>query len=207
MTIFDITPTIKGASPVFPGDAPLSIERTCLTPSLVSAFRMSSHMGAHVDAPMHLHQMGDVCSIELHRLIGQCFVLDCQKYQEIRPEHIPSHLSVRRLLLKTGFVMPDKWTDEFAYLLPETVEKLIDIGVEVIGIDTPSIDKADSEHLISHHKALKHGLVILENLLLQNVPQGVYTLVALPLKIEGLEASPIRAILFEKESFTDARNF
>ena len=207
MTVIDITPVIRGASPVYPGDASLSIKRTCLEPSLVSAFEMSAHMGAHVDAPMHVYQTGDLCSIDLRRLMGECVVLDCQGHREIRPEHIPDQLKAKRLLLKTGFVMPEQWTGDFSYLLPQTIDKLIEMGVDVLGIDTPSIDRADSEILPSHRSALSRGVLILENLLLQNVSEGVYTLVALPLKIEGLEASPVRAVLIEKEYFSDAKNF
>ncbi len=199
MAIIDITPKIQAASPVYPGDAALSIELTATFPARVSAFRMSPHLGAHMDAPLHLNVPGDVSQIALSRLIGECRILHCEGYKVIESQHIPDHLSAKRVLIKTGFVMPEQWTDNFAYLTKEAVEKLVRLGVDVVGIDTPSIDSALSETLPAHCVAIDNGLLILENLALSEAHKDVYTLIALPLKIEGLEASPVRAILIDKE--------
>lgn len=199
MAIIDITPKIQAASPVYPGDAALSIEVTATSPARVSAFRMSPHLGAHVDAPLHLNASGDVSQIELSRLVGECRILHCEGLRAIEPDHIPDNLATQRVLIKTGFLMPDQWTDDFAYLTKEAVEKLVRLGVDVVGIDTPSIDQATSETLPAHCVAIKNSMLILENLALSEAHKDVYTLVALPLKIEGLEASPVRAILIDEE--------
>lgn len=199
MAIIDITPKIQAASPVYPGDAALSIEVTATSPARVSAFRMSPHLGAHVDAPLHLNASGDVSQIVLSRLVGECRILHCEGLRAIEPDHIPDDLATQRVLIKTGFLMPDQWTDDFAYLTKEAVEKLVRLGVDVVGIDTPSIDQATSETLPAHCVAIKNSMLILENLALSEAHKDVYTLVALPLKIEGLEASPVRAILIDKE--------
>lgn len=199
MAIIDITPKIQAASPVYPGDAALSIEVTATSPARVSAFRMSPHLGAHVDAPLHLNASGDVSQIVLSRLVGECRILHCEGLRAIEPDHIPDNLATQRVLIKTGFLMPDQWTDDFAYLTKEAVEKLVRLGVDVVGIDTPSIDQATSETLPAHCVAIKNSMLILENLALSEAHKDVYTLVALPLKIEGLEASPVRAILIDKE--------
>lgn len=199
MVIIDITPTIQAASPVYPGDAALSIEVTTTSPARVSAFRMSPHLGAHVDAPLHLNFPSDVSQIALSRLLGECRILHCEELHIIDSQHIPDNLSSKRVLIKTGFVMPEQWTDDFAYLTKEAVEKLVRLGVDVVGIDTPSIDRATSETLPAHCVAIERGILILENLALSEALKDVYTLVALPLKIEGLEASPVRAILIDEE--------
>ncbi len=199
MAIIDITPKIQAASPVYPGDAALSIEVTATFPARVSAFRMSPHLGAHVDAPLHLNAPGDVSQIVLFRLVGECRILHCEGLRAIEPDDIPDNLATQRVLIKTGFLMPDQWTDDFAYLTKEAVEKLVRLGVDVVGIDTPSIDKATSETLPAHTVAIDNGMLILENLALSEAHKDVYTLVALPLKIEGLEASPVRAILIDEE--------
>lgn len=200
MQIIDITPTIEAATPVYPGDVALSIEVTGQKPALVSAFRMSAHLGAHVDAPKHLYFKHDICEIDLARLMGECFVLDLSGVDVIRANHIPDHLAVPRVLIKSGFVMPEVWTDSFAYLDKSAVEKLGALGVNLIGIDTPSIDNSHDETLASHRMAMSHDMLILENLFLKDVSEGIYRLVALPLKIKGLEASPVRAILIKKEN-------
>ena len=200
MQIIDISPTIEAATPVYPGDAALSIEVTGQKPALVSAFRMSAHLGAHVDAPKHLYFKHDICEIDLAQLMGECFVLDLSGVEIISANHIPDHLLVSRVLIKTGFLMPKVWTDSFAYLDESAIEKLCALGVNLIGIDTPSIDNSHDETLASHRMAMSHDMLILENLFLKDVSEGIYRLVALPLKIKGLEASPVRAILIKKEN-------
>lgn len=102
--------------------------------------------------------------------------------------------------------MPKVWTDSFAYLDKSAVEKLGALGVNLIGIDTPSIDRLDDDTLAGHRVAMSNNMLVLENLVLQDVSEGIYELVALPLKIKGLEASPVRAILIKKENWFDARS-
>ena len=101
-----------------------------------------------------------------------------------------------RVLLATG-TYPDSedFNEDFAALAPELVEDLHRQGVKLIGIDTPSVDLFDSKDLPSHRQFLKHDMAILEGLLLKDVPEGLYELIALPLKLVGFDASPVRAIL------------
>ena len=85
----------------------------------------------------------------------------------------------------------------YAAYAPDTVERLADLGVQLIGIDTASIDPADSKALSSHQVIRRRGLRVLENLVLDGVPEGDYELIALPLKLTTADASPVRAILRE----------
>ena len=80
-------------------------------------------------------------------------------------------------------------------LSPALVEELARQGVVLIGIDTPSVDPATSKELPSHQAIYRHDIAILEGVVLTSVNEGDYELIALPLKIKGADASPVRAIL------------
>jgi arylformamidase len=105
-------------------------------------------------------------------------------------------LQAERVLIATGtFPDPEHFNTDFAALSPELVERLHEQGVKLIGIDTPSVDLFDSKDLPSHQMFLKHDMAILEGLALERVPEAVYELIALPLRLVGFDASPVRAIL------------
>ena len=200
MKIIDISPLVTEASPVYPGDAPLTLQFAQSSQARIGTLTMSAHLGAHVDAPLHLNRLGDISEIEPQELIGPCQVVEIIGQRVIRAEDIPV-ITRERVLIKTGFRVPDQWTADFASLAPEAVRYLLNCGVRVIGIDTPSIDRVDDEKLQSHVLAIDAGALILENLDLSTVTEGDYQLIALPLKIRGLEASPVRAVLIDsKES-------
>ncbi|MGE4633046.1 MAG: kynurenine formamidase, partial [Planctomycetota bacterium] len=75
------------------------------------------------------------------------------------------------------------------------IEKLSEDGVKLLGVDTPSVDVADSKDLPSHDACRRSGILILEGLVLDGVEDGIYELIALPLKLTGFDASPVRAVL------------
>src|SRR5207237_3037447 len=101
-----------------------------------------------------------------------------------------------RVLLVTGtFPNPEKFNEDFAGLEPDLVDHLHSLGVRLIGIDTPSVDLFDSKDLPAHRRFLAHDMAILENLVLDGVAEGIYELIALPLNLEGFDASPVRAVL------------
>jgi arylformamidase len=102
-----------------------------------------------------------------------------------------------RVLLRTYARQPEGWDPELAAFAPQTVERLADLGVRLIGIDSASIDPAHSKALPSHQVVRRRGLRVLENLVLDDVPEGDYELIALPLKLMTADASPVRAVLRE----------
>ena len=105
-------------------------------------------------------------------------------------------LEAPRVLLRTGtFPEPEGWNSDFASLSPELVDALAAAGVVLVGIDTPSVDPFDDAELESHRALRRHGIANLEGLVLGHVPPGRYTLIALPLPLEGADASPVRAAL------------
>lgn len=202
--LWDISPPVHTASPVFPGDTPYSQQWAATIgpgcPVNVSAITLSPHVGAHADAPLHYDPQGlSIGKVPLDTFIGPCRVIhamDCGPLVEWRHiEHAVSGLPPR-VLVRTYTRMPqDHWDGALAGYAPDVVERLATLGVQLIGIDTASIDPADSKTLDSHQVIRRHGMRVLENLVLDDVPEGDYELIALPLKLTQADASPVRAVL------------
>ena len=202
--LWDISPAIQAASPVFPGDTPYS-QQWCATigpgcPVNVSAITLSPHVGAHADAPLHYDAGGaTIGDVDLDAFLGPCRVVHAiGKGALIEWEHI-AHAAAPgmppRVLVRTYERAPTGWDPDLAAYAPDTVERLADLGVKLIGIDTASIDPASSKRLDSHQVIRRRGLRVLENLVLDDVPEGDYELIALPLKLVEADASPVRAVL------------
>jgi len=132
---------------------------------------------------------------------------------EVPPEPLilPRHLGdidlaePPRLLLKTGSVPaagdgPTAFPESFSALSPELAHALGAAGALLVGLDTPSVDPFDSTDLAAHHALVAGGVVNLEGLVLEEVPPGLYELIALPLRLVGLDASPVRAVLRAPEA-------
>jgi arylformamidase len=113
----------------------------------------------------------------------------------INPEAITEKIKYPRVLFRTDSFDPNNWQDSFSFISSQCVNFLNKKGVELVGIDTPSVDRADSKNLPSHRAFLKNRMSILEGLDLRMVEAGDYELIALPLKWEGVEAAPVRAVL------------
>lgn len=201
--IWDISPILGTESPVFPGDAPFSIDWSARIGTgdfaNVSILRFSPHIGAHVDSPMHLDSAApDVAGLKLETFLGRCRVVDLSAHstlEPIGPDEFPLKNLPTRLLVKTRSKRVTTWSTQYRALTPALMRRLIDAGVVLLGVDTPSVDPADSTILASHRIALAHHRVIIENLDLADVPAGDYELIALPLRMSGVEASPVRAVL------------
>lgn len=202
--IWDISPPVNASSPVFPGDTPYSQNWTwslsAECPVNVSSITMSPHVGAHADAPLHYAPNAPSAgAMELAPFLGPCrviHVLGCQGL--IQPQDIQHALSQipTRVLIRTHTKPPPNvWQDQFAAYAPETIDLLHAHGVRLIGLDTPSIDPATSKSLESHKRILSYDMRVLENLVLSQVDEGDYELIALPLKLMDADASPVRAIL------------
>jgi arylformamidase len=165
----------------------------------LSTLRATVHLGAHADAPSHYGR--DAASIEalpLDAYVGPCRVIgvDVAPGARIPAAAIPSGPLPPRVLLRTGtYPDPERFNDDFAALEPALVDALHARGVILVGIDTPSVDLFSSKDLPAHGRFLAHGMAILEGLVLRDVPDGDYELIALPLKLEGFDASPVRAVL------------
>jgi len=202
--IWDISPAIHPAAPVFPGDTPYSQEWVASIgpgcPVNVSAIHLSPHVGAHADAPLHYDPQGAaIGAVDLDAFLGPCRVIHAMGCGPlIEWSHIAHAIDAglpARVLVRTYEKAPTGWDADLAAYAPETVQKLADLGVKLIGIDTASIDPASSKSLDSHMVIRQRGLRVLENLVLDEVSEGDYELIALPLKLTEADASPVRAVL------------
>ena len=203
MTLFDITPTVSPALAVWPGDTPLRrevlLEMKRGDNLTLSTLHGTVHLGAHADAPNHYGR--DAESIDarpLDRYLGPCRVVHVHTApgSRIPVDALPDDLDVARVLFATGsYPDPTRFNEDFVALSPEVVDALGARGVRLVGIDTPSVDLFDSKDLPSHQACLRHDMAILEGLVLDAVPEGAYELIALPLKLQGFDASPVRAVL------------
>jgi len=110
-------------------------------------------------------------------------------------EHALGELPPRVLVRTYARAPVDRFDDALTGYAAATVERLAALGATLVGIDTASIDPAHSKSLPSHQAVRRLGLRVLENLVLDDVPEGDYELIALPLKWMQADASPVRAVL------------
>jgi arylformamidase len=201
--IWDITPPVSPALAVWPGDTParrevlLDLGRGDTV--TLSTLHATVHLGAHADAPSHYSRDAEAIDRRpLETYVGPCQVLHVRAAARARlgPADLPGPIREPRVLLATGtHPDPERFTPEFAALTPELIEALHARGVRLVGVDTPSVDPFDSKQLPAHQACLARDIAILEGLVLAGVPEGRYELIALPLRLVGFDASPVRAIL------------
>jgi arylformamidase len=204
MALIDVSPLLRVGMSVFPGDAAFQTRQTfnigpnC--PVNVAEIAMSTHCGAHADAPLHYDPKGaSIDQLNLADFIGPARVIDARgegpfcDFDEIAAflDAAPPRLLFRLM----DRIDPIVWPTGFRALAPDAVEHLALRGVRLIGVDVPSIDPETSKDLPSHMVCRAHDLRIIENLALADVAPGDYELIALPLKLSGLDAAPVRAVL------------
>jgi arylformamidase len=201
--IYDLTPPITERLQVWPGDTPPRREVLCdmkrgdnLT---LSTLHATAHLGAHADAPSHYGADApaiDGRSLDYYLGPAQVIRVAVPRGTCLTPEMLPGPVRAERMLLATGtFPDPECFNEDFAALSPGMVEWLHGRGVKLVGVDTPSVDPFDSKDLPAHRTFLRLDMAILEGLVLRDVPEGVYELIALPLRLVGFDASPVRAVL------------
>jgi arylformamidase len=201
--LWDISPPISPATPAFPGDTTYQqrwvaeIGPGC--PVNVSAITMSPHLGAHADAPLHYGKDAPAIGlVDLEPFIGRCRVIHAigkaPLVTKAHLEHAAADLPPR-VLIRTSAKAPTAWSPNFSTLAPDTIAWLASQRVMLIGIDVQSVDPADSKTLDGHMQLLEHDMRVLENLVLDDIDEGDYELIALPLKLTQACASPVRAVL------------
>jgi len=210
-TIWDISRPLTNDLAPWPGDTRFRYElkwelsETCSVN--VGAVSMSLHNGTHADAPFHFTRKGDTAdSVPLENYFGPAVVIDLvEKFSRTQPfvaiadlEHARSQITeTRRVLLKTN-CFPDskRFPDWIPVLNSETIAWLRELHVVLLGVDLPSVDPIDAKVLANHHALNAGNIAIVESLDLSEVEAGVYQFVALPLKIVGGDAAPVRALLW-----------
>ena len=201
--LWDLSPGVLPGSPLFPGDQAYEQRWTAtLSPACpvnLSAITMSPHIGAHADAPLHYaHGAPTIGEVGLEPYLGRCRVVHAIGCGPLVQPHHLEHAAAGlppRVLVRTCEHAPTAWSAEFSAFAPQSIEWLARHGVLLVGIDSQSVDPADSKDLPSHQQLFKYGLRVLENLVLDDVAEGDYELIALPLKLMIADASPVRAVL------------
>lgn len=202
----DISPLIHAKTAVFPGDTAFSHSVNLSLKAGdnldLSEIKTTVHIGAHADAPSHYHVKGESIeqrSLSLYMGSAQVIEVKIDRAKRITLNDFNQPIVAKRVLFKTNsFPNPDQWNGDFNSLSPELIYELHSKGVVLVGIDTPSVDPSDDKNLPSHQALFQTNMAVLEGLILNDVAVGVYDLIALPLKILGADASPVRAILLPK---------
>ncbi|HNS85851.1 MAG TPA: arylformamidase [Parvularculaceae bacterium] len=210
MALIDISPALSPATPVFPGDTPFSSLRTWILsgdcPVNVSKMTMTTHIGAHADAPMHFINDGaPIDKAPLEPYIGLCSVIDARGVRNLlAADELARRVGEKSLQPRILFRFFDQapqsaWPLEFPAVGADAVHWLADRGAILVGVDTPSLDPQHSKLMDAHHAVGARNLRILEGLVLDEVDEGDYELIAPPLKLAGLDAAPVRAVLRTRE--------
>ena len=201
--LWDISPKLTGQIQAWPGDTPLSrqisLDLARGDSVTLSSLSASVHLGAHADAPSHYGlNAPSIDERPLSLYLGPCEVISPQatRGRRIAPKDLLRNVTAARVLLRTGtFPDPYNWNTDFAALEPSLIDHLHERGVCLVGVDTPSVDLFESQDLPAHARLLAHDMAVIEGLVLNGVPDGIYELIALPLPLGGFDASPVRAIL------------
>ncbi|HUF65858.1 MAG TPA: cyclase family protein [Gemmatimonadaceae bacterium] len=209
--LYDISTTLHGDTPPWPGDTPFS----CAWPWLiakgasvnVSALTSSPHVGTHADAPLHVRDgWPGAQELPLESFFGPALVVDVTGEEEqVSLEALARALGRQldttlrqhpRLLLRTGCTIADgEFPDSWPVLTESCAQALLGFGLGLLGTDAPSVDLKESRTLDVHRMIFGGNGAILENLDLRRVPPGEYELIAFPLKLLGTDAAPVRAVL------------
>ena len=203
--IWDISQTLRPGLPVWPGDTPFSHRPRWTigedgSPVNVAAFETSTHAGTHADAPLHYDPAGQGAGeLDLAPYVGPCRLVDARAAGPVVTRAFLAERVVDpppRVLLRTYDTFPhDAWESDFTPVAAEAIHWLADQGVVLVGVDAPSLDPETSKTMAAHHAVRERNMRILEGLVLDDVPPGDYELIALPLKLEGLDSSLVRAVL------------
>lgn len=205
MALIDISPALSAEIPVWPGDTAFAARRTwelgaAGSPVNVSMIAMSTHTGAHADAPLHYNAKGAaIDAVSLEPYIGPCIVVHCIGAPVVSRNLLDKAMAglgaAPRVLVRTYRHQPAGWDSAFPAIAADAIHWLADCGVSLIGVDTPSLDPEQSKTMDAHNAIFARDMRVLEGLVLDDVAEGRYELIAPPLKLAGLDAAPVRALL------------
>ena len=201
MKIIDITRPLSEDILVYPGDSVPAFRQADHGNYLITDLHLSTHTGTHIDAPVHYLKMGDtIDTIPLLHIMGTCRVLEVSSAgTSITADHLKNRLDgVDRLLIKTSFSGTDRFIENYPCLTGDAARLITSCGIKCVGIDSPSIESYECDGTV-HRELLSHGCIIIELLDLSTVEEGDYTMVALPLRLTGLDGSPARVVLIDNQ--------
>ena len=204
MKIYDITAEISESLPIYGGKRPKVTDLQQIKKGDTynfSSLEFTTHTGTHVDTPLHFIDNGSGCDdIPLDYYYGRAKVIRLAVTEHVRKEDLlPHNIEAGDIiLLNTGqsqYMRQGELKTDFLALTPEAAEYLVEKKIKTVGIDYLSIDPYGTPDFPAHMALLGNNIAIIEGLVLEGVPEGTYTLSALPLKIPGGNGSPVRAIL------------
>ncbi len=204
--VIDISPPLKEGMVTYPGDVEFEATPLCTIERSgcnMARLHLGTHTGSHIDAPLHfLAEGASIDEIPLERFIGPAQVIEI-KGKEISSKEIGEGLEegMKRVIFKTAnssLMEREEFSREYVYLTEEGAEFLVERGVELVGIDYLSIERFGTPSFSVHKRLFSAGICVLEGLNLKGVNPGRYLLVALPLRLVGLDGSPVRAVLIEE---------
>ncbi|WP_298670399.1 cyclase family protein [uncultured Methanofollis sp.] len=197
MSVFhDVTRPLSGETVIYPGDPAVTFRREEHGDYRIAALALGTHSGTHIDAPSHYLKDGaTVDAIPPERLIGRCRVVDLGERTVITRGDLEGRTGCAdKVLLKTGFSGRTAFDPAYPHLTADAAAFLAEAGVVCIGIDSPSIEAFDGDGTV-HRTLLQEGIAIIELLDLSGVPGGDYYMIALPLRLKGLDGAPARVVL------------
>ena len=210
--MFDVSMSLTSGGVIYPGNPPTSITAQQAISrgdgANVSRLDLGSHTGTHVDAPKHFFDDGaGVDSLALDVLVGPArLIAFADSVMSIGEAELRAHdlTGVTRVLIKTRNSAwlasgSTEFHPDYTYVAPDGAAYLVSMGVQLVGVDYLSVEQFHSGHHKTHRTLLERGVVIVEGLVLSEVPAGDYDFVCLPLKLAGLDGAPARAILRERE--------
>lgn len=162
---------------------------------------LGAHTGTHVDAPAHFIDGAPTLErVGLDRMVGPARVLDLRGRAAIDAAALGSHDIERGDIVLCRTDNSERWAlpgfqEDFAYLTRDAAELLVERGVKTIGWDYLSIEQFGSKTFEVHKRLLGEGVLIIEGLDLRAIAAGSYLLACLPLKLEGVDGAPARAVL------------
>jgi len=197
--IIDITRPLSESTLTFPGDAPPIFQQKECGHYRITNLHMSTHSGTHIDAPSHYLKKGEtIDTIHFSHIMGTCRVIDVTNAgHSITPNHLHGKIDgMERILLKTSCSGPGIFEMNYPSITADAARLIINNNMKCVGIDSLSIESCESDGRV-HCELLSHGCIIIELLDLSNVEEKDYTMVALPLRLSGLDGSPARVVLLD----------
>lgn len=202
--LIDVSILVDPFTPEWPGDTPFSCQWTwdmARGDSVnVSCMTASPHVGTHADAPFHVDRRWPASdALSLDAFTGPARVVNVTGRRgalDSAAIGIGPGRPVERLLLRTGCsIAGGQFPAEWPWVDESVIQDLLDRGLRLLGVDAPSVDSRDSTSLAVHRALFRSGAAVLENLDLRRADEGEYHLTAFPLRIAGLDAVPVRAVL------------
>lgn len=206
----DISQPLGPATASWPGDRPFALDWTLRRDAGdavdVAAIALSVHTGTHVDGPRHTGDGPGAGELGLDPFVGPAAVVDGRPFVGGDPPAVAPDVlegldpaATPRVLIRTrDHVDPGAFPERVVALSPALARRLVERGFVLVGTDAPSVDPVDSKTLDTHRVLAEAGIPNVENLVLSGVEAGRYTFIALPLRLEGADSSPVRAVLVEE---------